>query len=225
MSYRHNTDWKRRRGNFSSKNPVGRDKDVWACERAGAGSSEQPGPTDEPLPEAARAAFRGERGQGSRGSLVTAARVTGDSSLSCHGAMATAGMASASKANTPPLIGLVWLLRRGSAEPGLLGSWGHGRLKDKPCLPLQGRFFTSLRFAPSSSYQGYCGGSAWPSSKLRAGSSLGFGCLHSLSEAVLSTWIHSLWGGVGFEGLLLHDPYLPWASMDPVTEIRKLLKC
>lgn len=37
--------------------------------------------------------------------MATAARVTGDSSLSCHGAMATACMASASKANTQPLIG------------------------------------------------------------------------------------------------------------------------
>lgn len=45
-----------------------------------------------------------KRGQGRSVHIVTATRLTGDSSLSCHSSMVTACMASTSKANTQALI-------------------------------------------------------------------------------------------------------------------------
>lgn len=52
----------------------------------------------------------GERGQGRSVRVVTATGLTSDSSLSCHSSMATACMASTSKANTQALIEFALML-------------------------------------------------------------------------------------------------------------------
>lgn len=165
--------------------------------------------------------LRGERG-GSRLSPARAARVTGDSSFCCQGAMATASTAPASRANTPPLIGLALITPRGAAGPRLLGSWGLAAPRISPVSSLYRDAFVRFRFAVSSSSPGRM---RRVSLAVLWSCSLGSGCLQShgsLSEVLGGPAQHWNTHSVGRDRLLLHDPYLPWAAMVPLTEIIRL---
>lgn len=122
---------KQRRGDFASRNPVWRDEDDRAHERDGAGSWEQAGLMDEPLPEPSQAARPdgggrdGNSGSGDRRQLTELSRRHGNSVRGTR-------VHSKHTASLRPALPAPAPLRRA----GLLGSSGLCRLQGQSALPL-----------------------------------------------------------------------------------------
>lgn len=220
MSSRHNTG-KWRRGNFTSRDPVWRDEAVWACQRDGAGGWEQEGLMDEPLPDLHKPPQRGagreppepgESGPGDRRQLIL---LSGRHGNSGHGTRLQSKHTAFDRACSDYTA-----LCSGAAAPRELGLLAAPRIS--PLSSLYRDAFVRFRFAVSSSSPGLM---RRVSLAVLWSCSLGSGCLQSrgsLSEVLGGPAQHWNTHSVGRDRLLLHDPYLPWAAMVPLTEIIRL---